>query len=245
MGNKAVTKNTCKLDFETENYIGSDIAQFGPGRERPSRSAKLVASLQWPERISSYLLTTNRARSEAGAFGNKVTIQIAVEPCIFGSRSELRIAASRRRLQQSDCCLKLGVVSEQWGTVLSPACVEHEGLLTLQDIRRVEDEIVKRPPVKPDKTEEIAVSEPRWVMYNLTPPAMKAAGLTVPPTLPYPPGTQQGPPENFGWLRRSDLEHEHPEHEIWEIPTGELYPHKKSRGRIWLIKFPVLPKTEG
>jgi hypothetical protein len=50
----------------------------------------------------------------------------------------------------------------------------------------------------------------------------------VPPTPPYPPGTREGPPEKFGWLRRSDLEHEHPEHEIWEMPAGELCPHKKA-----------------
>jgi hypothetical protein len=228
-----------EIAFETEHYIGSDIAQFGPGGERPSRSAKLVASLQWPERFSTYLLTTNRARSgwclwEQGFnpdTGNPLYIRVAFGTPYHGISA--KVAAERLLIEA------WRGEREQWGTVLSPAYVEHEGLLTVQDIRRVEDEIAKRPPAKPEKTDEIAVSEPRWVMYNLTPPAMKAAGLTVPPTLPYPPGTREGPPEKFGWLRRSDLEHEHPEHEIWEMPTGELYPHKKSRGRIWLIKIPI------
>jgi hypothetical protein len=52
---------------------------------------------------------------------------------------------------------------EQWGTVLSPAYVEHEGLLTVQDNRRVEDEVEQEATAKTDKTDEPAGSEPKWV----------------------------------------------------------------------------------
>jgi hypothetical protein len=189
-----------EIAFDTENYIGSDIAQFGPGGERPSRSAKLVAALKWPERISTYLLTTNRARSgwclwEQGYnpdTGNPLYIRVAFGTTYRGVSA--KVAAERLLIEA------WRAEREQWGTVLSPANVEHEGLLTLQDIRRVGDEVVKRPTGKLDKTDRIAGSEPKWVMYNMTPPAMKAAGLTVPTTLPYPLGTREGPPEKFGWL---------------------------------------------
>jgi hypothetical protein len=229
-----------EVAFETENYIGSDIAQFGPGGERPSRSAKLVASLQWPERISSYLLTTNRARSgwclwEQGFnpdTGNPLYIRVAFGTPYHGISA--KVAAERLLIEA------WRGEREQWGTVLSPAYVEHEGLLRVQDIRRVEDEVAQEAPAKPDKTDEIAFSQPRWVMYNLAATSMKAH---VPPTPPFPPGTKEGRPESFGWMRRTDLDKRDPEVQIWEAADGALYEHKPRDGQLWLVKFPSSSKA--
>lgn len=43
-------------------------------------------------------------------------------------------------------------------------------------------------------------------------------------------------PTQLAWMRRPELEKDHPGMEIWEKPDGTLHPHDKKLGALLLMK---------
>ena len=131
--------------FEVCSYVGTSLGDFSADGERPSRTAKLVADVSWAwspmhsARIR-YLICTDRKRTGwmlwavARDFdGRRIQAQVAVGgPCrgytAKFAAGQLLTAGWRSEL-------------EMWGTDSRGAKVEEEGLLTKDDIRRIESEV--------------------------------------------------------------------------------------------------------
>ena len=133
--------------FETSSYVGSDLAQFFRENERPPRSAKFVAAIDYDGySFAKYWLSTIkdrsgwvlRATSEDGDFGRMYALMAWGEP--------YRGIPAKRAAEELLRQVWLDQISlyEYRGPSMA---VDAEGLLTKADIRRIEASLPRAPSV--------------------------------------------------------------------------------------------------
>ena len=136
--------------FKTGSYVGTEKAQYRVGGDKPPRTAKFVASIDWsrspaPSPFSYYLLSTDRRRT--GWFlweqdtddmtGKRVSCVVA-----WGKpyrRSAAKYAAKRLLAEEWLAMLRLGwrTLDDLRGLYLRGPYVDQEGLLKKADIELI------------------------------------------------------------------------------------------------------------
>jgi hypothetical protein len=147
LGTRVMKNTSSEQPIVTVSYVGSEIAEFRQGGERPPRSAKLVVSLSWSwgpahSRYSVYWLCTDRKRSgwylwEQGSdYDTGRPLFRMVAAC-----SPYRGCPAKYAAGQLLISAWKGEVEFEYAE-LEGVYVEKEGLLTTDDIQRIENKVV-------------------------------------------------------------------------------------------------------
>jgi len=124
--------------FETMSYVGSDIAQFSGHGERPARSAKLVAAIDYDGcLLAKYWLSTTRERHGWLLWASSDDVDLGKKYARMAWGEPYRRVTAKRA---AEALLRQVWLDEIRLFEYRGPCnsVDQEGLLTQADVRRIE-----------------------------------------------------------------------------------------------------------